>query len=135
MDLSPSSLGRTGGLVVLVFGCALLVAAALLASGVAPAGVDRFGIIPVGTFAFGAVLVAAGWIAIGSAAPRVREQMTKAAARAKLSSEPLPFWVCVACHAVEGGRSTGCRKCGSVVDHVQVDEERDRATAIAALGR
>jgi ribosomal protein L40E len=131
--LNPSSLGRTGGIVVAVFGGALIVGVVAMLGG-ADVAIDRYGAIPLAMLTFGGAAVLAGVVAIRSAGPVAEQRMPKSAARELVGRTRIPFGVCTACHAVLEGHAVGCRECGSLHDWVQVDAERERTTALAALG-
>ena len=128
MDLTPQNLGRPGGIVVIVLGVGALVGAVYMVQQAwAPW-------LYVGAVAFGAAFVFAGVSAIRSAPPPVVEVMTKDELKRLIETRPLPFSICVRCHAIMEGRALGCSACGSVVDCVHVATQAERSMGRAALG-
>jgi hypothetical protein len=55
--------------------------------------------------------------------------------RAAARVEPVPFWICSDCKVVAPGLSGQCVRCGNTVAFMQVREENERRTAVAALSR
>jgi hypothetical protein len=128
MDLTPQNLGRAGGIVVILLGVGAIVGAGyMVLQAWAPW-------LYVGAVACGAAFVFAGMSAIRSVPPPVVEVMTKDELKRLMETRPLPFSICVRCHAIAEGRALGCIACGSIVDCVQVASESERSMGRAALG-
>lgn len=81
----------------------------------------------------GAVLVAAALFDLQRTPPLPRPLMTGEQVRALVAVQPLPFWVCTRCHALHEQNAFECLQCGRRVDYLEVGNERDRRTALAAL--
>lgn len=128
MDLTPQSLGRTGGIAVLLLGLGAFAGAVYMVQQAwAPW-------LYIGAASFGAAFVFAGVSAIRSAAPPVVEVMGKDELRRLIDDRPLPFSICLRCHAIVDGPALGCTACGSIVDCVQVTTQAERSMGRAALG-
>lgn len=142
-------LGRTGSVVLVALGTLLVAFAAATVAGLVQFAIGDFQwnqgtfilAIPLGFV--GLVLIGLGGNTLVGAQARVdeaaaalkptRPPLPLADPRAAARVEPVPFWICSDCKLVAPGLSGCCVRCGKTAAFVQVRDEDERRTAVAAL--
>lgn len=120
MEFHLDAIDHGGALVGLLLGV-ILVATALLT-----------GLLEL--LVVGAVMGLYSGLKLMNAPPRARPLRPVAALRSLVQEQPLPFWVCTRCRAVQTADTQGCLHCEGRVDYLEVTCEADRHTALVAIG-
>jgi hypothetical protein len=91
--------------------------------------------MPIWLVLVGVVLLLFGGWSLRAGRRRVVMHMRRVELRAELERRELPFWVCLRCHAFMPSCPIGaCIECDSTVDCLEVGSERDRTSALTAMG-
>ncbi|MBC8073067.1 MAG: hypothetical protein IAG13_32390 [Deltaproteobacteria bacterium] len=91
--------------------------------------------MPVVLLLTGIILLLFGGWSIRAGRSKVVMHMRRVELRAELERRELPFWVCLRCHHfMPSCPINACIECDSTVDCLEVASERDRTSALVAMG-
>ena len=82
----------------------------------------------------GVVMTLYAGLKLANARPRAKQLMPAPEFRSLVRVHPLPFWVCIRCHAMHEYDAKGCLNCDGRADYLEVTSEEDRRTALVAMG-
>jgi hypothetical protein len=91
--------------------------------------------MPVVLLLIGIILLLLGGWSIRAGRNKLVIHMRRVELRAELERRELPFWVCLRCHNfMPRCPINACIECDSTVDCLEVASERDRVSALTAMG-